>query len=401
MSAANVFVSVADPDRLIAGDSPLAHFVAAKIQLYRYTSESNARADTSGTLVTTFSLVASTTAAADPNISGPYRFGVYDSSQSASSWYRYRFADSGLANFSQLSDPWQADNRDQWALRDILFEIGDLMGQSIKKGTAATNATVSAVKCAGLFASTLQDARLYEGWWLLCSQDAAGAGAAPEGEEALIASVDTATGIATLDRDLTAAVTANDIVLISSYLQPSSLIRAVNQARERMKVVVSQDIAITKRENRYPAPMGVKSEAQILDIRGVVVDAATNSNREDEFELDYRFEWDGIQGWIYLDEYEGITNVMRVRIERSYRDLEGDLSLMSDTTSAPIEWMRPVGAYMAAMRLREEEPEDQTIAAMVDRFDSEAKLASGTYAPQIIRRVRKKRLQMAGPTWVA
>lgn len=400
MAEANVVVTLTDPDKYRSATTSPYGFAATKINLYRYATEAAARADTNGSggaLVATFTLVATTTEPSDPNIAGPYRYGTYDASQVASTWYRYLLTDDSSA--SPLSEPWDADNRPSWALRDILFEVGDMMGQSVLKGTAATNVTANLVICTSLFKSAARDARFYENWWLGCSYDAGGAGGAPEGEEALVASVDTSTGTATLDRDLSAAVTASDIVLLSAYMRPSAMVRAINRARERMKMIVTHDIALTRHENRYPVPYGVRAEADVFDVLGVFVDGATNSNRQEEFRLDYRVEFDGYQGWILLDEYPGISNVARLRLERSYRDVEGNLTAMGDTTMAPIEWMRPVGALACVEALLEDDPTEATFQQMRDRFEREAMRASAMYAPQITRRMRKRQPQLSGPRW--
>lgn len=400
MAEANVVVSVLDPDKLMSATYSPYGFAATKLKLYRYTSEALARAATSaspgGTLVTTFALVASDTPPSDPDIAGPFRYGIYDSSMAAGSWYTYFFEDAAGSSRSPMSTPWEGDNQPSWALRDILVEVGSVMGDSILKGVCGTNATASDVICEPLFKSTVRDARMYEQWWLLCSYNADSEGAAPEGEEALIASVNTTTGTATLERALTAAVTANDLVLISAYLQPSSLIKAINRARERMKLVVTHDIPLEKTRNKYPAPFGVRTEADVLDVRGVVVDKA-GSDMEWEFEMAYRIEFDGRQGWLYIDEYPGLSSVARVRMERSYRDIEGDMLTMASTTSAPIEWLRAVAAFAAAEALLEQDPEVPEFRDMVNRLREDADRATGANAPQIVRRVKANTVQPIGP----
>lgn len=400
MAEANVVVPVPDPDKLMSATYSPYGFAATKLKVYRYTTEALARAATSaspgGTLVATFTLVDSDTAPSDPDIAGPFRYGVYDSSMAAGSWYAYFFEDSGGSNRSPMSSPWEGDNAPTWALRDVILEVGSVMGDSILKGTCATNATANLVICESIFKSTVRDARMYEKWWLLCSYDADGAAAAPEGEEALIDTVNTTTGTATLERSLTAAVTASDLILISAYLQPSSLIRAINRARERMKQVVVHDIPLDKTRNKYPVPFGVRTEADVIDVRGVVVDKA-GSDMEWEFEMDYRIEFDGRQGWLYIDEFPGASNVARLRMERSYRDIEGDLLVMGDTTTAPIEWLRPVAAYAAAEALLEQDPEVPEFQNMLSRFREEVGRASGANAPRIVRRVKTNSAQHIGP----
>lgn len=388
MAEVNVLVTVPDPDRLIAGTDPVAPFTVAKIQLYRYASEANARDNASGTLAKTWDIVASTTARADPDIAGPWRYGYYDSSQIATSWYRYRFADSGLTNFSELSDPWQAEPA-QWALRDILFEVGDYMGGMAVKGTAATNADAGLIDCASLFKSTKRDARFYEGWWGLCSYDAGGASAAPELEEAIIDSVDTATGIATLDRDLTAAITASDTVLLLAMVSPSEMIRIINRVRSEMRVLVTTDIALTQGENQHPTPYGVWSETDVISGVGIVQWGGTAANRENEFEIDYRVGFDGFRGYIEVDAPVGLSPVARFRVLRSYRDIEGELTTMGDYTQAPIDWMRPAFAMGIVDHLLGEDPTSPELNAMRGKYEEDLRQATARYAPKFERQQRR------------
>lgn len=382
---ANVFVTVTDPDRLMAGTSPYAPFVAAYIQLYRYTSEANARANSGGVLATTFTLVASSTAAADPNIAGPYRFGVYDGNQLAGSVYRYRFADSGLISFSDLSEPWEADNAPSWALRDLLFEIGQELGGKIIKGTATAGSTTT-VTCTALFQSTLLDSRFHEGWDLVVSQDAGGAGAAPEGERALIASENRGTGVATLERALTTAVASGDTFLVSALIDFDDLIRIINRTREKLLFVETLDIALDSAEDLYPAPNGVRSEADIVDAVGIMQYA--NSNREDEFEIDYRLSRHGGRLWLEFSDSPESTPIARLTLLRNYREAEGELLLMSDTTTCPIEWMRPALAFAVAEHLAKESPEEPEYQRLKSDLAENAHAAAMRFGPQVQRRAK-------------
>ena len=409
-SVANVVVTVTDPARLIAGTSDYLPYAAVSIKLYRYTTEALARADVTGSggsLVTTFTLVATTTAASDPNISGPYRFGYYDASQTAASWYRYLFADATSANLSQLSEPWQADDRDQTQLRDILYEVGRLMGGSVQKLTATAGSTTTVV--ARDLSSTKLDSRFYEGYYAYVTQDAGGTGAAPENEEAMVASyaptTSSTTGTITLDRTLTAAIAVGDIVLLSVYIRPSEMIAIINRTREKMQLVQTIDIALSDQEDRYPAPPGVKSDTDILEAYGVYQIAGggtTDTNyRERVFPIDVRLVSDGFRQWIETEETTGSTKLIRLRVLRSYRDIEGPLSAMSDTTSCPIEWWRPAFAYAVAQWLVESDESDPEYQRLLAQFKDEAAMASGRFAPDIQRRARKGngRRIVPGPAW--
>lgn len=401
MAEANVIVTVPDPDKLMSATTSPYGFAAASIKLYRYTSEALARAATSaspgGTLVTTFTLVATTTQPEDPDIAGPWRFGYYDASQGSGSWYRYFLQDAGGSNLSPMSTPWEADNRPSWALRDLLYEIGQVLGNSIMKGTAASNASADKVDCDALFKTAFQSADFFEGWWVLCSYDAGASAAAPEGEEARIDSVDIATGIATLEYALTAAVTTSDLILVSAFLQPSAMIRAINRARERMTALVWQDIALTSNENRYPAPQGVRAEGQILEARSVVFDTATYSNRETEVEANIRIEQDGFRYYICLDDLDVMPPVLRIQYEKTIRDIEGELLLMGDTTEAPIEWMRAAGAFACAELLAEEDRDNAEFQQMLATAEREATRATAVYGPKITRKIRRLSPTMPGP----
>lgn len=391
MAAVNVVVTVTDPDQLYEGSAPEAPFAVRYIQVYRYTSEDNARGDVSGTLLDagsgyTFTLVQSSTARSDPDVAGPYRYGIYDSSQAATSWYAFRFANSALDTFSLFSDPWEADGRPTITLRDLVYEMGDLLGGTILKGTAASNADAGNVLCTSLFKSSVRDTRFYQNWHLLCSKDAGGAAAAPEGEEALIASVDTATGTATLERDFTAAVTTGDEVLISAYLSFEEIRRTINRVREKMQVKQTHDIALTQDENRYPAPWGVRAETDIID--AVIVSVYRDSNVEMEAPTGVRVIYDGFQGWIEVDPAVMANgNVLRLTVLRTYRDLEGNLDDWGDTTSAQLEWLRATAAFAVAEHLVRLDPMDQELQRLKGDLEQEAAMQSGRYAPEVNRRV--------------
>lgn len=385
MTDPNILYSVTDPDGLIAGTSPYANFAAAYVQVYRWSSEALARAGSTGvgTLACTFTLIASTAERSDPDIAGPFRFGYYDASAGAGSWYRARFADSGLANFSPFSDPWEVDNAAEIALRDVIKEVGKGLGGSIDTYTAEANVTAGAIVITGLWKSTVRDAYLWTNQWVLVTQDAGGSGAAPEGEEALIASVDTGTGTATLERALTAAVTTGDTVLLSAWLQPSDIIKAINLAREKMHVPVSLDIALDAKSNRYPAPQGVRTRKDIISAFGVRRYA--NSDREDLFEIDVKPVHDGLRVWLEIGENPSSTPVARIQFLRSYREIEGELALMSDTTVAPLEWLRAAAAYEAAMMLVRSDPEEPEYARILALVEPDAANARDQFGPVIDR----------------
>lgn len=403
MSAVNVGLTVSDPDLLIAGNSPFAPFVVASIKLYRYTTEALARADVSGsggTVVTTFSIVPTTTERADPDIAGPFRYGYYDSGQLATSWYRYQFTNSGGGSTSALSEPWQGDNRDQWAVRDLIFEVGDLLGQSVIQGTASAGTTTT-LTCTDVFKSSYRDALFYVGYYLAITRDAGGIGDAPEGEEVLIASVDTATGIATFDRAMTIAPASGDTFVISEYMKPSAMIRCFNRAREKMQIEQEMDIAVITKGNRFPAPAGVKSKKDV--IRGFGVVQYANSDREDLEPVGVNVTSDGLRQWVECELFPSRANLLRLIVLRSYRDVEGAFSLMSDTTSCPVEWTRPAFAYTCVQELVRLDPDDTDYKALLADLQESALAASGIYAPDIQREAKSGygRVLLPGPAQVS
>lgn len=392
----NVRVSVTDPDLLMAGDSPFANFDVAKIQLYRWTTEALARAGDAGagSLVTTFTLVAESQTITEA--AGPYTFQYYDSGQGSGSRYRYRFADTGLAQFSQFSQPWQSDNREQPTLRQILFDIISLLGETGESGTATAGSTTTATSLP-VFSSTLKDDNLYKGHWFLVTQDAGGLGAAPEGEEALIASNVASTGVVTLDHALTAAIANGDSFITSALIRPSEMIRCINRAREGMKVLLSTDVGVFNTDNVFAAPAGVRLITDIFEVLGVS-DLGTETNVKDLEPLHYEAYEDGPQVFIKVNSDAYAFPVVRVRYEVSYRDYEGLMSLMSDTTSAPREWLRAAAAAECMEILVRDDAEQGTFATIQAKVERALQTATSRYASRApARKIKPSGNRLVGP----
>jgi hypothetical protein len=387
----NVFVSVPDPQALYDGQSPFAPFAVRYILLYRFPSEASARAGTGGTLVEklsgsgyTWELVPASAPVTPED--GPYRYGVYDPGQVPGSWYRYRFA---AADFtvSQWSEPWEADSRVVVSLRDILFEVGMELGGLLVAIDCSTNASASEI-VSPFFRSAYADPGLYEGWWVLVAD---AGGLAPEGEWAMVSSVDGAVGRATLDRSLSAPATAGHRALLTAAIQPSELIRLVNRAREKMQVIASQEYAVSKGVDRFRVPLGVQTEKDVIEVLAIAHDR--------EFPIDWRVEFDGPDGWVYSPAWTVGAKFIKVRYLTSYRYLEGPLVRMSDATSAPLEWIRPAVAYSVAEYLARSDPAAQEYQALVARLGEEATAAASRYGPDYVRSVRRGhgRRVVAGP----
>lgn len=396
MTAANVWVSVTDPDDLLAGTSPAAHFVASHVQLYRYTSEGNARLNSGGTLVTSFALLAGSTALTDE--AGPFRFGYYDSGQSDDSWYATRYRDSGSSNFSLFSYPFQAGGRRGTTLKDPIFEVGSVMGNEVKRGTVTAGAAAT-LTCAALFKSSLVDSRWFRGHYLYVEYDAGGAAAAPEKDERLIASVDTSSGIATVDNDFSAIPASGDTFQVHALVPPSELIRCINRVRERMFLLVYAEIAVgraTTSGNRYPVPQGIRSKADVIDCQTVFQQASATSKWQSISDTWFDIEFDGLQGWLVLN-YTPDTDIIRLRYEKSFRELEGEMSLMLDVTRAPIEWMRMAAAWEAYQWLDNSDMAPQMFGKLVGKSADDVKKLSGRYAPSYTRPLLSPARERIGP----
>ena len=343
MSAYNTQVSVSDPDRLIAGDSPYADFEVTKIQLYRWTTEALARAGSAaaGTLVTTFTLIASTEPATEA--AGPFSFKYNDTGQASTSWYRYRFTNTAITQTSGFSyPPNQADSRTQPSLREILFETANLMDESAEQATATAGSTTTITSLA-TFGSSLREDNFYTGHWAIVLTDAGGAAAAPEGEEAMIASDVASTGVLTLERALTAAIASGDVIMTSAYLRPTEIIRCINRAREGMKMLMRVDIAVHSREALYPVPVGVRKITDVYEVLGVTTPAG-DSNADYEAPIMYSIYENGPNLFFRFFEDAWSFQTIRVVYEMSYYDYEGPLVAMGDTTNAPLPWLRAAAA---------------------------------------------------------
>jgi hypothetical protein len=395
MPASNVTVSISDPKGVYDGTVPYCPFPARYILLYRFSTEAAARAGTGGTLIEQVPSSGYTWQVRDPSLphtaeSGPYVYALYDANQSPSSWYRYRFAASDFT-LSLWSEPWEADSRFQVTLREILYQAGMELGDLFFVIDAATNANPGRV-VSSYFRSSVADPSLYEGWWVLVTE---AGGVAPENQWAMIASVAPATGIATLDRDLSAPVTTGHRVLMTAAVAPDTLIRLVNRAREKMFAIRSQDYSINASTTRIRVPLGVKHEKDILE----VLARETRAGVGMEQPVDWRAEFDGPDGWIYTTAGLYGVKVIRVRYLASYSAFEGNFTAMSDTTSAPIEWLRPAVAFSVADYLLRSDPGAQEYAALAQRLAEEATAAASRYGPDYTRAARRGhgRRLVAGP----
>lgn len=398
MSAYNVFLTVTDPDLLMAGDSPYADFDVTGIELYRWTTEALARAGVAGagTLVTTFTLIAAS--ATQTEAAGPWSFAYNDTDQETTSWYRYRFRDTTGAFTSEFSEPWKPRNADGAArttpLRDIMWEVGKVLGEAAERGTATAGSTAT-VTCVLKFGSSLRANNYYKGHWLVVLEDAGGAAAAPEGQEALVASDVASTGVLTLDRTLTAAIASGDTVMTSAFMRPSEMISCINRAREGMKVLRRNDVATWPRTNAYPAPQGTRVITDIYEVLGVT-DLGSESNIQAEAPLLFESWSNGSEVFVKVPDVG--HPIVRVISEVSYRDFEGELSAMGDTTAAPIEWLRYAAAHECMKILTRDDPENLDFASIAASVEEDLRTATARYATRMpARRAKRLNQYLPGP----
>lgn len=401
MPADNIWVAVDHPDRLRAGDDPLAAFAVRYIQVYRYSSESNARADSGATLLDagsgyTWEVIAESNDRTEA--AGPWRYGYYDSGQTDDSWYRYRFADASLVTFSPLSYPWQSDRRSEHTLRNLISEVGQVMREGVERGTIEAGSDADDAVVTSIFQSTLKDARWYKGAWLWVRSTTDGG--APENEERLIASVNTGTGTATVDRSFSAALGAGDVVEVFTLLRPSEIVKAINRVRERMKLVQNSRIAVSMVSgagNRIPAPQGVYRKADVISVEELYT--FTDSDWEDRNPIRYDVEFDGIDGWIVFHQLPD-TDTVVVRHEISWRDFEGELSDLDDSTEAPLQWLRKAAAWEAYRFIDASDEAPDNFARLAAMTAQEVYQLSAQFSPEVVRPLATGRRKLVGPAEV-
>lgn len=403
MSESNVWVPVPDPAHVMGGDSPDVPFAATRLKLFRYTTEAAARASVTGadtgTLIKTWTLVAHT--AAITEAAGPYRYGYYDSGQvtgASPSWYRTHYSDTAGTTYSLLSDPWPAGAAPAWQVRELILETGKLLGEKNAFRATATAGTATTITCAVALKSTLKDDYYYRGGYILIDYDAGGARAAPEGEERLVDSVAASTGVATVDNDYTAAVASGDIFQLHMLASPLSILDNINRVRRRMYTIATQDYAIDQSNegrNRYPAPYGVTREDEIIDAAGV---AYWNDNKIDTSQrLPVVTEQDGNDVWLFFPDGAPAIGTVRVRYEKSFRHIEGELSRMDDVTYADKDWLCKAAAWETYKLLDDSEQAANRFSRLTRLTADEVAVLSGRFAPSYVRPIVSARRETVGP----
>jgi hypothetical protein len=383
MPDTNVAVTIPQPNQLIEGTSPYAPFEARFIQLYRYSSAAAARSATSvapGTLATTFTLKTIDQPVTETD--GPWRYAWYDSSQDSNTHYRYRLADATLALVSDLSYIWQADGRDSISLKNILLEVGSAMGGEGSRNVATAGDANSVT--AKAFQSTLLDVYSFRGQWLWNEAN---------GEEVRVGTIAPATGVATFDRPIVTPFTNGTVFQLHALLPPSELINIVNRVRGEMFVLTWTHIGMTG-EELYPAPEGVYSEDDIVSAD--VAYGYSNVPRVDYVPVHVGVEFDGFRAWLRPRLGHNNYASLRVRVRRSIRDIEGDLTLPTDTTQALMNFLRPAVAWEAYRWLSEGDPDDEGFFQLTGMKRLDVTAAATRYQPHVVRAVAPRELYGPG-----
>jgi len=104
---------------------------------------------------------------------------------------------------------------------------------------------------------------------------------------------------------------------------------------------------------------------------------------------------------VRLDDYPERSHVARLRYKQNYRDLEGELTLMAHTTSAPIQWLRVAAALKTYEWLVEDDPAFPTFQQLTGMAEDRARMETGRFAPTVTRRIKRRRGVLPGPPMVA
>jgi hypothetical protein len=76
------------------------------------------------------------------------------------------------------------------------------------------------------------------------------------------------------------------------------------------------------------------------------------------------------------------------------------MSAMSGTTSAPLFWLVRAAAWEAYRWLSEEDPDFPPFTKLTGMSEAEAQVASGRFAPEPVRRIRRRGGILPGPVAV-
>ena len=202
----------------------------------------------------------------------------------------------------------------------------------VSQATGGSTTTVVDTKLPELLGDSNEDDYL-NNWTVIVIKDAAGAGAAPEGEFNRISDYDDA-GTVTVPAALTAAVASGDTYMYASPEFPLyDMTEVVNDALVSLGNVVAYDTSITTADDQTEYTLPVKLKAQKLlgvEIQGITTDA--NDNR-----------WVPVPGWRAVYAAPGTAGTLIIpqyasgyNIRITYLGLHSRVSAFADYISESI-----------------------------------------------------------------
>src|SRR3990167_2392531 len=165
-------------------------------------------------------------------------------------------------------------------LFDLTLDLARLLGV-VSEGVATGGSTTT-------IADTVERVEDDDYWnsgtaWI--TYDAAGAGAAPQGEYSFVSDYALSGGLLTLRSTLTAAVAANDRYAVAAKRYPLQiLIQKINEAQGVIEKVDTSTVVIASDQREYNLP------ADVLELKQVLVQ--TNLDDSDDNGWEKIYDWD-------------------------------------------------------------------------------------------------------------
>lgn len=364
MDQYNVIVTLPNAAELYEGTSSLAPFPVRYIRLYRFPSLQDARAGLNGTFVHSWDL--------DPAVE---QYGWLDTSQTSATVYAYRLESDTDA--TPFSEPWRP-NINLHTLASVLLELQMMLSDIIRR-TSATYVSASSFSFPEL-ADPLATASFWAGWDAL---PLVGTGFA----HARITAHDTSS--ATVNGSLP-SWTGTVTVLLSAIARWEQVLDAVNYALSEMQTLEEHHVPAATGPHAEPVfrlPWGVRSPSDIVDAVWYMADDPTPRPAL----------WEVLPGNPPEVIVRAPPHASRASLWAltSFADIDGQLAALEHVTTAPLHWLVPTAAYQLIAMLADQDPQDQALAVMRDRYALRAREAAGKYAPE--RRSQAFRQRAAKP----